>query len=251
MPNSIINFQDTLDAAASVDRELRRNIRYPLFSSAVNVVLTPLNRYAAVSAAGGLRTITLPSAVGLTGMRFGGKKTDLSANTVTVLTVLGQTIDGVATFVILNPNEVVEVVSDGANWLAIAGIGAPAVGSGSRGPFQFGRSGAVPGGGMLQLEGPGLTLQGFRLYRPGFLTAGSIETNGAEPALGNTYKLSIQVNAVEVAFVTLPVLVTGASSSAFVVAVVTGDIITAFVVRTAGAGASAFNDMQAAIEFTL
>lgn len=114
--------------------------------------------------------------------------------------------------------------------------------------YQFGRTVVVPGGGTLQQQGPGNTLAGVRVNRAGTITGGSIQVNVVDAV--RAYKLSIRVNGVEVALVALPVGTIGASTAALAVAVVVGDVITAFMVRTAGAGASTFSEQHAMIEVT-
>lgn len=61
-------------------------------------------------------TVTLPTAVGNGGIRFAIKKTDSSANAVTVATTSSQTIDGVTTKSLPTQYNSIEVVSDGSNW---------------------------------------------------------------------------------------------------------------------------------------
>lgn len=120
--NSNVNFVDTLDSAASVDRVLHRGIQHPVLNSAADVILTALDRNAFIDASGAPRTVTLPSAIGLAGMTFSIKKT-AGANTVTVQTVLGQTIDGAASQVLSNINDSITIVSNGTNWDAISTVG--------------------------------------------------------------------------------------------------------------------------------
>lgn len=114
--------------------------------------------------------------------------------------------------------------------------------------FQFGNTVIVPAGGTLQLEGPGQTLNGFRVYRAGRITAGSIAVSAAS---ANAYNLDIRVNAVSVETVALAAGLTGASSITLSAAVAVGDIVTAFMVRTAGAGGSGFTEEHAVIEITV
>ena len=71
-----------------------------------------------VNASGGAVIITLPTAVGST-RAYSVKKTDASANTVTVATTGGQTIDGGATATIAVQYVAVSVVSDGSNWFVV------------------------------------------------------------------------------------------------------------------------------------
>jgi len=90
---------------------------------------------------------------------------------------------------------------------------------------------------------------GYRLYRAGFITGGSVKVNIADAT--KDYKLSIRINGVEVALIPLPSGSTGANSAALAAAFVVGDILTAFMVRTLGAGASAFTDMTGVVEVTM
>lgn len=61
-------------------------------------------------------TITLPTAVSATGKQYGVKKVDAYVNKVRVVGTSSQTLDGAAYFDILNQNDLVWFVSDGANW---------------------------------------------------------------------------------------------------------------------------------------
>lgn len=69
-----------------------------------------------VSASAANRTMTLPTAVGYSGLRYVIKKTDATANTVTVDGNASETIDGNATVVLRSQNSMIEIVSDGSNW---------------------------------------------------------------------------------------------------------------------------------------
>lgn len=69
-----------------------------------------------VDASGGAKTVTLPTAVGVTGKRYNIKKADSSNNTVTVATTSSQTIDGSTTQVFDVQNVSLSVVSNGSNW---------------------------------------------------------------------------------------------------------------------------------------
>lgn len=72
-----------------------------------------------VDATGAARTITLPSAIGISGKVFDIKKIDASVNSVTIATVGGQTIDGAATQVTIVQWTSFTVQSDGTNWFII------------------------------------------------------------------------------------------------------------------------------------
>lgn len=112
--------------------------------------------------------------------------------------------------------------------------------------FQFGETAIVPAGGTLQLNGPGQSLAGARMNRAGLITGASIQVNVADGA--RAYNLEIRVNGVAAATLALALGTTGNSTTALSVAVVAGDFITAFMVRTAGAGGSTFTETQGVVE---
>jgi hypothetical protein len=115
--------------------------------------------------------------------------------------------------------------------------------------YSFGRSAAVPAGGTLQLFATGQTLQGFRAIRAGKITGLSLRVNVVDAA--RAYQLQVFINGVlSTAVLALPVSTLSVSTTALYVAVAAGDIITTFVVRTAGAGASTFGDEAALVELT-
>lgn len=64
-------------------------------------------------------SVTLPTAVGKTGVRKTVKRINSAANNVTVDTTGGQTIDGAATSVLTTQHAKVTVISDGTNWLTV------------------------------------------------------------------------------------------------------------------------------------
>lgn len=71
-------------------------------------------------ATGGAFTVTLPTAVGVSGREYVVKKTDSGGNAVTVGTTSSQTIDGSTTKALATQYKFVTVVSDGANWHIIS-----------------------------------------------------------------------------------------------------------------------------------
>lgn len=129
-----------------------------------------------------------------------------------------------------------------------AKLDAITAGAADRDRFQFGNSAAVPGAGTLQLTGPGLALSGLRMNRAGTITGASIQVNVVDNA--RAYDLDIRVNGVSVATLALPILTLGAHTVALAVAVAAGDLITAFMVLTAGVGASTFVEEHAMVEVT-
>lgn len=112
-----------LDIAALIDRVLKRNINWP-FRAVLDgaTAITVLDHYLTVDATLGNATLTLPSAItAKKGMPFEIMRIDSTlANTVTLATVLGQTINGAASATIGLQYSSLVVVSDGANWLLYA-----------------------------------------------------------------------------------------------------------------------------------
>jgi hypothetical protein len=112
--------------------------------------------------------------------------------------------------------------------------------------FQFGRSVSVPPAGSLQLQSPGSSLAGFASHRAGTLTGASLSVNAADGT--RTYKLSIRVNGVEQASLTLNTGNTTVVSSSLNVSISASDVLTTFLTLTAGVGASTFTESAAALE---
>lgn len=75
-----------------------------------------------VDATEGAVTFQLPSAVSLRGKGYIVKKVDSGANAVTVTCALSETIDGAGTESLAAQYDAVFIVSDGANWHAVARI---------------------------------------------------------------------------------------------------------------------------------
>lgn len=65
-------------------------------------------------------TVTLPTAVGFTGLWFRIKKTDATVNALTIATTSSQTIDGETSIVFTTPYQGVTVLSNGTNWSVIS-----------------------------------------------------------------------------------------------------------------------------------
>jgi hypothetical protein len=64
-------------------------------------------------------TITLPTAVGITGRQYTFKKIDSTNNSITIDAYLTQTIDGELTQVIYDQWTSLTIVSNGSNWFII------------------------------------------------------------------------------------------------------------------------------------
>ena len=67
-------------------------------------------------ATGASLTVTLPTAVGISGRVLTVKRTNSGANTVTVATTSSQTIDGALTQVLTSQYTSLDFISDGSNW---------------------------------------------------------------------------------------------------------------------------------------
>lgn len=64
-------------------------------------------------------TLTLPDATQMSGRQYTIKKIDQSSRAVTIETTAGQTIDGTTTRQLIQPYQIIEVVSDGRNWFVL------------------------------------------------------------------------------------------------------------------------------------
>lgn len=89
-------------------------VAYTNISSAAT--LTSADNFANINASASALTVTLPSAVSLTGKPFFIKKTDPTYNLVTVKTNPGETLDGVTATTLATQYEQLNFLSDGANW---------------------------------------------------------------------------------------------------------------------------------------
>lgn len=97
--------------------QLAGPIAWKYESSTSNDTLNDEDSFYDISAAGGNRTVTLPTAAGIAGREYTIKRVDNSGNTCGVATTGGQTIDGAASpYALAAQNSTVTVVSDGSNW---------------------------------------------------------------------------------------------------------------------------------------
>jgi hypothetical protein len=88
-------------------------------SKTANYTLVAADELVSCDSSGGAFTLTLPTAVGLTGRVFTLKKTDSSFNAVTIDGNGTETIDGALTKKLSTQNEMIRIVSNGSNWLII------------------------------------------------------------------------------------------------------------------------------------
>lgn len=87
------------------------------YSSTGSITLTSTGRDLALcSASGGAITLTLPAAASWTGHEINCKKTDSTANVVTIDGNSAETIDGAATRALKTQYESITLISDGSNW---------------------------------------------------------------------------------------------------------------------------------------
>jgi len=115
--------------------------------------------------------------------------------------------------------------------------------------YQFGNTVVVPSAGTLQLRGSGNSLAGFRILRAGYLTSASIQVEVVDAT--RAYNLDIRRNGVSIATVPLAISTLGNAVNVVpFVALAAGDVITAFMVRTSGAGGSTFAEENAVVEIS-
>lgn len=109
----------------------------------------------------------------------------------------------------------------------------------------FGNTGGVPSGGTLGLLGPGNTSTGIRVPYDQRIMGVSLQVNVIDTA--RAYNLSIRVNGVEVSTLSLALSTLGNQNVSLNIPVLTGDVITLFMVRTSGTQASTFTQIRAQI----
>ncbi len=85
-------------------------------STAISLLLDDTHHTVLVDASGGPRTITLPAVAGCTRRRYEIKKTDSSANIVTVDGNGAETIDGSSSYTLAMQYKSVTIVCDGSTW---------------------------------------------------------------------------------------------------------------------------------------
>lgn len=104
---------DTTQLAAGAVTEAKRERTVNAYSSSIGIT----HDVALGNASGGAITLTLPAAAA--GKRVTIKKTDSSANTVTIQRDATNSIDGANTKVLYSQYESMTVISDGTNWFVI------------------------------------------------------------------------------------------------------------------------------------
>lgn len=112
---SIVNSDITEDRVYAIDR-------WSYTAVSANTTLNDAHKVVTVNATGGARTITLPTAVGITGKVYVIKKTDSSTNGVIIDGNGAQTIDGSTTITIDDQYDTIMIQSDGTNWQRLSNI---------------------------------------------------------------------------------------------------------------------------------
>jgi hypothetical protein len=140
--NNLLGSKDTVSILNDLNKGFRKwdNVsagRSPNNSSVVFIngsfgtsVITKTSAYTAtyddqiilVDSTSAIVTITLPTAVGITGRRYTIKdwKGTSATNNITVATTSSQKIDGASTQVFATNYQAIEVASDGSNWSIIS-----------------------------------------------------------------------------------------------------------------------------------
>ena len=117
---------DHLRMIAQAIRQLQLRARaYPVtvISVTANYTMNDIDVLIKGDATAGDITVTLLSAKAREGRRIIVKKTDSSANLVTIDPDGSETLDGAATISLTQQNAVREYISDGANWQLIGAVG--------------------------------------------------------------------------------------------------------------------------------
>ncbi len=121
----VIPIHDTIQTWKTTAAKLMTYIR-SVFWPAVNAqtanyVILATDHVVTMDATVGVRTLTLPTAVGCSGKPYTLKKIDSTSNTVQILTTSSQTIDGNASgaLYLRLRYDTLRLVSDGANWLIL------------------------------------------------------------------------------------------------------------------------------------
>lgn len=92
-------------------------INVPIYSVSASDSLDARKNAVSTDATTGVRTITLPSAVGIYGAPYTIIKSDNSTNAVTVATTSAQTINGGTTATLSSQYDFLNVISNGSNWV--------------------------------------------------------------------------------------------------------------------------------------
>lgn len=105
--------------AAMVVAYIRSLLEPSITAVSANYAILSTDYIVTMDATAAIRTLTLPTAVGVSGKFYTLKKIDSSSNTVQLLTTSAQTIDGNASgaLYLRAQWDTIRVVSNGTNWL--------------------------------------------------------------------------------------------------------------------------------------
>lgn len=104
-------------------QEIARHYPIEIVPQSADYTMVDIDQVIVVDATGGNKTITLLTAAGREGRRIGVKKTDSSANSVTIDAEGSQKLDGFSTVALTSNKAYREYVSDGTNWILVSSIG--------------------------------------------------------------------------------------------------------------------------------
>jgi hypothetical protein len=113
--NDLVSIYDT-SATANRKMTLANVLKLVIATKTTTYTVTATDDLILADATGGAFTITLPTAVGITGRTYKFKKTDATFSQITIDGDASETIDGAANTTLATQNEYVELVSDGTNW---------------------------------------------------------------------------------------------------------------------------------------
>lgn len=100
---------------SSADSIFAGRSRVP-YASGGDATLGKSNTIYNVDATAGNKTVTLPTAVGISGAKYTVFKLDSSANTVALAFTGGQTLNGINSWILRSQYQALTIYSDGANW---------------------------------------------------------------------------------------------------------------------------------------
>lgn len=100
--------------------DLKANVRASISAKTGAYTVTQSDSVITADATSSAFSVTIPTAVGVSGKIYIIKRINTNANAVTVATTSSQTIDGSTTYVLTMPQSSIEIISDGANWRIVS-----------------------------------------------------------------------------------------------------------------------------------
>ena len=111
---------NTSTTSAEIKGALKTNGQLSTISTkTANYTILSADEIILANASSAAFTVTLPTAVGVSGQTYTIKRTNLVANAVTVATTSSQTIDGSPTYILSAQYKYLKVVSDGSDWVIV------------------------------------------------------------------------------------------------------------------------------------